>query len=149
MAKKKQAATPEAPAIIMQLAGVKDWEIGPTKNSECTLTLTVTVNGFADVATMTKLAKGLVIVHILPLTARLDDVLAGDECPHVSTMQFGENRAVCLVCGLMLDTPQDDQKTPTGEAGTPMVLFCGVHPNQALDTEGSCIFCEPKDEDTE
>lgn len=144
-AKKKHEADPEPEptrALIMELAKVKGWAVGPTKDSDCTLTLKLEVSKFENVEAIRQLARGSIVLHILPLQWRLDEAQQADECPHGVTLDFTPNRKVCVVCGLIIEIPLDDQpKTPSGEPGTPMVLFCATHTNQALDEAGACPLC--------
>src|SRR3990167_4302495 len=94
----------------MGLADLTQWEVGQTKESDCSLTFKVSIKNWEDVATVRNLALGQVVVRVMPLQLTLPE---GIDCKHpeMLRMAFGPTQSVCLECGQILDVPADDQKS--------------------------------------
>jgi len=98
-------------AGVLAVADVADWDIGPTKESSCALTVKLTVNNYEDVAAMRALAqRKQVVLRLLPLQPSLP-VGAMDECAHDMMIDFSRAERVCLSCGRIIAIPVDDQVT--------------------------------------
>lgn len=105
-----ETKAPKRPSgIIMSLAQVAKWEIGPTKESDCGLTFTLTIKNWLDAETIRRLAGQQVVVRVAPLQLALKE---GEGCNHPENMRmaFDDMHAVCLECGVVLDVPLDDQQ---------------------------------------
>ena len=104
----KEIARQKLP-IIMGLAELNKWDIGPSKESDCALSFTVSIRNWEDVATVRRLAAGQVVVRVMPLQLSLPE---GADCKHPEQLRmvYDQGRAVCLECGMILDIPPDDQK---------------------------------------
>jgi hypothetical protein len=112
MAKKaseEPTADKQAP-IIMALADINDWEIGPTKESDCVLTVKISVANYEDVETIRQLARGRVALRVMPLQFNLSLRAPGCDHPEGLQVSFSDTTRVCLQCGEILEIPLDDQK---------------------------------------
>ena len=116
--KQSDPTTKKKLPIIMGLADLSKWDIGPLKDADCALTFTVSIRNWEDVQTVRQLATGQVVVRVMPLQLQLPE---GTDCKHPEglRMAFELGRAVCLECGMILDIPPDDRKDekPTQEEG--------------------------------
>jgi len=111
--------------VILALASIGDWEIGPTKESTCepgcgidwlircvsashTLTMKLAVDNYQDVKTIRALAFGQVVLRITPLQAKLP---TPTDCKHPDSLQitYSDVEMVCLECGCIVPIPPDDQ----------------------------------------
>jgi hypothetical protein len=115
--------------MILALADITSWDIGPAKGSDCTLKLSITVADFERVQLIRALAKGRVVLRVLPLQMRLGeagvpDTIDAEGCNHTGQrwpygIVQGRKMEICMDCGLVLQLPPDDEPDDSAEPTPP------------------------------
>lgn len=129
--------------IIMTLADIVAWKIGPTKGSaESTLEIRLAVRNWEDVRLVAALASGQVVLRLTPLQYRLP--VAGTECEHPDGVQIRYSAAerLCLECGRVYDIPADDLANEREHSFEPGPVDgtckrCGLGPNEEPHRDGA------------
>jgi len=122
--------------MLLTMADITGWDIGPGKESDCQLSMKVAIKDFTNVQLIRALATGRVVLRILPLQMRLAPDAGSitevdpEGCAHTGEKWDlgyinGTPMVCCMNCGLVLEVPKDDQPglpedpAPNGEDGSP------------------------------
>jgi hypothetical protein len=108
--------------MILTLADITGWDIGPGRESDCQLTLKVTVKDFENTRLIRALAAGKVVLRLLPLQMRLGDksgepmTVDVEGCAHGGELwPFSPTMKVCMECGLVLEVPKQPDLPESSE----------------------------------
>lgn len=106
--KKVDPMEKQAP-VIMTLADITSWDIGPGKESDSQLTIKVTVKNWEDVRVVRALATGPIVLRIMPLQFRLPTGSEGCDHPAELQIRFSLTQSVCLNCGVVQEVAGDER----------------------------------------
>lgn len=111
--------------MILTLADITSWDIGPGRESDCQLKITITVKDFENTKLIRALAAGKVVLRLLPLQLKFGEGTPPapdpEGCLHPinKLWDFAESptdkTVVCMECGLVITTPKTPPPDPNAE----------------------------------
>lgn len=118
---------PERLPMILTLADITGWDIGPGRESDCQLKITITVKDFENTKLIRALAAGKIVLRLLPLQMKLGDGAPPapdpEGCNHPLDKLWNfietptEKTVVCMDCGLVITTAKAPPPDPDAETG--------------------------------